>query len=101
MSYEGYSQCICKCGYYYEVDAADSDYNCPKCGQMYAWCNSVDETNYNDDGIVPWDILQSRFLKYGKIPTCEETKYLRKPSPYMQAYGGDEWDDLDEIEPSE
>jgi hypothetical protein len=71
---------------------------------MYAWCNPVDETNYNDDGIVPRDILQARYMKDGKymVPSYEETKHLRKPSPYMQAYGGDEWDDLDELdEPSE
>jgi predicted RNA-binding Zn-ribbon protein involved in translation (DUF1610 family) len=84
MSYEGYSQCICRCGDYYEVDATDNDYTCPKCGQMYVWCNRVDETNYNDDGIVPLNILQSRYLRDGKymVPSYEETKYLRKPLPY-------------------
>lgn len=56
MSYEGYSQYICKKGHYFTRDAYDDmDYDdhgpylkypkCPYCGEDVVWRNGVDQTN--------------------------------------------------------
>lgn len=48
MSYEGYSQFLCKAGYYWEEDCYMADINeskCPYCGEKPVWENMVDVTN--------------------------------------------------------
>ena len=48
MSYEGYSQYLCKKGHYWEEDCLYSDYEeviCPHCGGKPVWENMVDTTN--------------------------------------------------------
>lgn len=54
MSYEGYSQLLCKNGHYWTVDCWNSNgkQKCPTCGERQVWENSVDITNgsFDDDG---------------------------------------------------
>ena len=55
MSYEGFSQYLCKEGHYWTADAYegyfDDDYSptCPKCGLKAVWENGVDITNGSFD----------------------------------------------------
>ncbi len=51
MSYEGYSQLICKKGHYWKKDCYEmdftklSDHKCPKCNEPAVWENMVNTTN--------------------------------------------------------
>jgi hypothetical protein len=46
MSYEGYYQCLCKNGHYFEENVYDTHNNaCPHCSSEVAWWNQVDTTN--------------------------------------------------------
>lgn len=46
MSYEGYSQLLCKRGHLIEIDCNDdTPAKCNICGQPYVWINSVDLTS--------------------------------------------------------
>ena len=65
MSYEGYSQLLCKNGHYwkkdcYEVDYTElKDHKCPVCKKPAIWENMVDITNgsFDDDhdALVLWE----------------------------------------------
>lgn len=61
MSYEGYEQCICKNGHYFERDCYD-DSNCHVCHHDAAWANGVDTTNGDDSGYIPVDKLRKLYL---------------------------------------
>lgn len=60
MSYEGYSQFLCKNGHHWTRDCyelpqiyeEEVKQKCPKCGEEEVWENMVNETNgtYDDDG---------------------------------------------------
>jgi hypothetical protein len=54
MSYEGYSQFLCKKGHAWAEDCNfSSEFSkCPICGEKHVWENMVDETNgtYDDEG---------------------------------------------------
>ena len=45
MSYEGYSQFICRNGHQYVSDVYDGDRECDYCQTPPVWCYSVDQTN--------------------------------------------------------
>lgn len=52
MSYEGFTQILCKNGHYFEKDAyfdwdggEHKTWKCPVCGVGLAWQNGVDQTN--------------------------------------------------------
>jgi len=61
MSYEGYSQLLCKKGHNWNVDCNEMpqeyeeirDVNCPRCGERAIWENMVNLTNgsYDDNGV--------------------------------------------------
>jgi hypothetical protein len=61
MSYEGYSQCICSNGHYFEHDAYCDGF-CPYCGLGSSWDNSVDQTNGEAYGEIPLNLLKNKFL---------------------------------------
>lgn len=71
MSYEGYTQYICKNQHYWTCDAY-SDFNiCPYCGEIAIWSNMVDVTNgsWDDegeriDGYVEPEVLEERKCEY-------------------------------------
>lgn len=95
MSYEGYEQCICKNGHYFERDAYQDDRPCPDCDEEAAWFNGVDQTNGEDAGFIPIEALdpfvitgiQQEKCNLGhyhtianpvyRVPTREETEPLR------------------------
>jgi len=71
MSYEGYEQCICKNGHYFECDCRQ-DLVCPICEEEQAWYNSVDETNYYSYGEIPLEVLRAKYLlSPAQVKTCD------------------------------
>lgn len=60
MSYEGYVQCICKKGHYFEQNAFEKA-KCP-CGAQTGWVNAVDQTNGNSYGEIPMELLRRDYL---------------------------------------
>jgi len=97
MSFEGYTQRICKNGHYYEADVYQTEQSCPHCKAEAAWENLVDQTNCEDAGLISRDQIIAMLLDKGpvlcrcecghshtkeqavfKIPTPEEVQQLRK-----------------------
>lgn len=71
MSYEGYVQCICAHGHYYEYDAFDEERLCPVCRAPRAWHNAVSETNCDSYGEIPMTELEARFqITPTHVETC-------------------------------
>ena len=77
MSYEGYEQCICENGHYFQNDDIfsgmyDDDWKpeCPECKSPAAWINSVDCTNVWDDGVIPDSALESFLISKAEQETC-------------------------------
>ena len=52
MSFEGYYQCVCKNGHYFEINAYDDRDKCVDCYQDIVMKNIVDETNCEQYGYV-------------------------------------------------
>lgn len=89
MSFEGYLQCICENGHYYEsvvISRMEAPESCDECQAGAAWMNIVDDTNCNTYGEIPMELLEKHFLKSPgsekeepifRIPTNEETDSLR------------------------
>lgn len=72
MSYEGYEQCICSNGHYFERDCFDHNGVCPVCLAKSTWWNGVDQTNGPDQGAVPMEVLKEKFLlSEEQINTCD------------------------------
>ena len=68
MSYEGYLQCICENGHYYECDV-DSDTVC-FCNTECAYENMVDQTNGSDQGIILKEEIDKLIIVPAKVETC-------------------------------
>lgn len=72
MSYEGYSQFLCKYGHYWSEDCYTADIATSKCpyGHPAVWENMVDVTNgsYDEDGNQIDGYIQ---LKERSRRTCE------------------------------
>lgn len=82
MSYEGFEQHICEKGHYFEVDAMETfmggDVHC-ECGAKSAWENSVDETNCEGVGYIPYEELKARFLRMQPgTCTCDKCGHKHK-----------------------
>ena len=98
MSYEGYTQYICKNGHYYNgPDSFAGPIEPCYCGAVPAWENNVGDTNCDEYGIVLFDTLVEHALiskakeekcnlghvhviqpEIFRIPTPEETKAWRR-----------------------
>lgn len=71
MSYEGYSQFICKNGHYSHQDEKyDSAPDPCTCGAEYIWENQVDETNCDAHGVIPMDVINSFILTNEVTEVC-------------------------------
>lgn len=68
MSYEGYVQCICSHGHYFNSYSYDAPSNCPTCKGPAVWENSVDETNCESYGEIDMELL---IAKRAATATCD------------------------------
>jgi hypothetical protein len=85
MSFEGYYQCVCKNGHYFEIDVYDDRDKCVDCFQDLIFKNTVDETNCETAGYIripinkSGDVEKKFFDKYfstkEKIDRFKERKY--------------------------
>jgi len=54
MSYEGYTEYLCKHGHLWVENAYDDDkWYCPRCNELHVWSHIVDQTNgvmHHEDG---------------------------------------------------
>lgn len=72
MSWEGYYQCLCQDGHYFEnhdiYDYSElGDQKCPHCGKEAVFENQVDQTNNPADGIIDFNKHFLIEAAYGKI----------------------------------
>jgi hypothetical protein len=91
MSYNGYTQAICKDGHYhtynwFDVDecslCGDLEVACPYCGECATWCNDVETDNGANKGFISESDLtcwmkDEEGNSIYRIPTKEETIILR------------------------
>lgn len=71
MSYEGYVQVICEEGHLSKISIFDDGKRCPHCGKLFVWNNHVDDTNCDDIGYIPTEVLEEHFtLKPEVVCTC-------------------------------
>lgn len=59
MSFEGYYQCVCKNGHYFEIDVYEDRDKCVDCFQDIIFKNTVDETNCESAGYIRIPINKS------------------------------------------
>ena len=93
MSYEGYSQFLCKKGHYWKVGCYDQHQmyeaddevikeKCPTCSEEEVWENSVNTTNgsWDDDGtrIDGFVELKVKSETSGKCSACGEKHICEK-----------------------
>jgi hypothetical protein len=76
MSYEGYSEAICKNGHRYQFgdyNESDEEDNklCPHCGAGIAFENMVDCTNVNDEGKFSEEGWKSLLISDEVKRTCD------------------------------
>jgi len=72
MSYEGYEQCICEKGHYFEnsnVYQWDVAEGCD-CGAPTVFTNAVDETNGEAYGEIPFEEMRKLKLADAMVETC-------------------------------
>lgn len=70
MSYEGYRQALCQEGHYYTYDVYNPYVDCPYCHSPTAWENSVDQTNGEEWGVIPLDLLKGYIIEEAAVETC-------------------------------
>jgi len=63
MSYEGYTQAMCKNGHYvtwdaYNVEFGGHDNTCTICFTKFVWTNDVDQTNGDGSDMVKIEIAK-------------------------------------------
>lgn len=82
MSYEGYSQFLCKNGHQWTADCmmADDETKCPACFEEKVWENMVDVTNgsFDDEGKRCDGYVELKVLEQKSCDKCQsilETKY--------------------------
>jgi len=84
MSYEGYSQILCRKGHQSTEDAygESETFKCPVCGEPKAWSNQVDLTNGSFDekgeridGYIELEIKEPAVTC--KCPTCNNVHVVQ------------------------
>jgi len=78
MSWEGYAQVFCENGHlhgnwddpYYFGGEEEKRSLCPNCGARPAFTNVVDDTNYDNQGILTDDVLKTLLISEEKTATC-------------------------------
>jgi len=90
MSYEGYSQLLCKDGHYWEVDCNCTsgkleDETCPVCSNPAIWENMVDITNGSFDPY--WSMEEkNRIDGYIELEILKEEKCDKCGSILVRIY---------------
>ncbi len=70
MSYEGYLQCICENGHYFERNVENGG-PC-LCGSPAAWTNEVDQTNCDENGVIKFSVIEEKFLDTpDRVEVCD------------------------------
>jgi hypothetical protein len=94
MSYEGYTQRLCKNGHYFESDAnlhwyseeEQKEMTTCDCGSDTAWTNEVDETNEAGQGLIKMEsfriLSEDEHGTQYDILSKEESKTLRTYERY-------------------
>lgn len=82
MSYEGYTQHICKNGHYFETGCYE-DLSCPFCKEVVSsWSNEVDQTNGPSQGAISIEKLREKYLKTEAVKeTCTHCNHTKVISP--------------------
>jgi hypothetical protein len=77
MSYEGYTQVLCKKGHYSEEpdDFSGDEWKC-HCGEPVAWFNPVDDTNCDSWGLVT--LIEEKPRKLKTCPTCNQQEVVEE-----------------------
>jgi hypothetical protein len=70
VSYEGYVQTICENGHYGEHNDYDDLETCSVCGAPFAMYNCVDDTNCEQSGVIPQEVLDSFLVSPAVKETC-------------------------------
>ncbi len=73
MSYEGYEQCICENGHYFETPCSYmfiENASICECGAKSVWDNSVDDTNCDSFGIVLKEDIDKLLISAEKSEVC-------------------------------
>lgn len=92
MSFEGYKQCICKSGHYYDTGNVYSHRKaiCPICFEEEAWCNYVDQTNGNNYGIIFERNMNALIIMPEISQTCNlGHKHIQSPALYRIPKSGE------------
>jgi len=83
MSYEGRNQFLCTNGHQFDRPESygNSDERCSICNEEPAWCNSVDDTNCESDGIIL--DFSSLVIEVEVTETCNlGHEHIIKPARY-------------------
>ena len=101
MSYEGYTQVLCKNGHYREFDChispeLNDEFTLCSCGEPYVWSNEVDQTNGGNQGIIPIEKMTIKTLAVTETCShCNHTKVVKEveyliPDNKLREYKPDE-----------
>lgn len=71
MSYQGFAQCLCSQGHLYEINAYETNDNCPICQSECVFYNGVDDTNGEMSGYIPDTIWQKLIISPMVQKTCD------------------------------
>ena len=85
MSYEGYEQHLCKNGHRFDIDAYWFGYDqiptCDICGELSVFCNSIDDTNGEEYGIILEDGWKTLLIEKEKTETCSQCQHTEVIEP--------------------
>lgn len=75
MSYEGYNQCICEAGHYFErYEGEECVCDEVGCGKPPVWSNPVDTTNCDNWGIIPDSLIKKALVEPLKVVEVDGRK---------------------------
>ena len=70
MSYEGYTEYLCKDGHYSTSDCWCENLSCPICNKEVVWKHEVDQTNDEGNPAIP-KLKVKRKAIYKTCPCCK------------------------------
>ena len=96
MSYEGYRQCICALGHYWECPEQYDFLKpiCPICKEEAKWQNNVDDTNCDSYGVIPPFELAKLVIKNAVSCTCVCGNCHESAPTLYRIPSNDEWEQM-------